>query len=112
VGKSTQIHSFELRASTRKARLCHGQFHQFPLGGTFDSSQPVSVALLFKDCNLREDPVQHTATREEWRSGLDSFTKVDGIVFPEPPVEEGLGPFPLRETHLYLPRGLLLYPWA
>jgi hypothetical protein len=64
------------------------------------------------NCNLWEYPAQDTLTLEEWRSSLDSFAKVDGIVFREPLIEEGLGPFPLRETHLYLPRGLLLNPWA
>jgi hypothetical protein len=86
----------------------HGQFP----GGTFDSSQRVSAALYFKQPQSTGGFGSRQPDPEEWRSSLDSFTKVDGIVFPEPPLEEGLGPFPLRDTHEYLPRGLLRYPRA
>jgi hypothetical protein len=51
---------------------------------TFDSSQRVSAALYFKR-------LQSTGV---------SGSKVDGIIFPELRLEEGLGPFPLKETHL------------
>jgi len=34
-----------------------------------------------------------TPIPEEWRSSLDSFATVDGTVFPEPPMEEGIAHF-------------------
>jgi hypothetical protein len=45
------------------------------------------------NCNLREDLAQDTPIPEEWRSSLDSFAKVDGTIFPEPPMEEGIAHF-------------------
>ncbi len=76
--------------STMKARVSHGQF---PPGGTFASSQRVRWPYASNNCNLREDLAQDTPIPEEWRSSLDSFAKVDGTVFPEPPMEEGIAHF-------------------
>ena len=45
------------------------------------------------NCNLGQDLAQDTPIPEEWRSSLDSFATVDGTVFPEPPMEEGIAHF-------------------
>lgn len=60
-----------------------------PPGGTFDSSQRLSLALRFKHCNVREDLAQDTPIPEEWHSSLDFLPK-SGTVLPEQPLEEGL----------------------
>ena len=79
-----------IAGSTLKVRVSHGQF---PPGGTFDSSQRVSLALSFK--HLQSTGGSWLKTPRSRKNGVQAsnLLPVDGTVFPEPPMEEGLAHF-------------------